>query len=59
MSTATSFAVAVAARDDRPNQALASLRAQLRTRFYRFLEELPERYEPVDQEVFKRVPVPI
>ena len=59
MSTATSFAVAVAARHDRANKALASLRAQLRTRFYRFLQELPERYVPVDPEIFKRIPVPI
>jgi hypothetical protein len=59
MSTATSFAVAVAARHERPNKALAFLLAQLRIRFYRFLQELPERYEPVDPEVFKRVAVPI
>jgi hypothetical protein len=35
------------------------LGAQLRGKFYRFLRELPERYEPVDPEVLKRVPVPI
>ena len=59
MSTARSFAVAVVARHDRPNTILADLGAQLRARFYRFLQELPERYEPVDPEVFKRIPVPI
>ena len=56
MSTAT---VAVAAGHDRPLKPLAGLRAQLRAKFYRFLHELPERYEPVDAEVLKRVPVPI
>jgi hypothetical protein len=59
MSTATSLAVAAVARHDRPSETLAGLRAQLRDRFYRFLEKLPERYEAVDPEVFKRVPVPI
>jgi len=59
MSTARSFAVAVVARHDRANNVLAGLGAQLRARFYRFLQELPERYEPVDPEVFKRIPVPI
>lgn len=59
MSTAPSFAVAVAARYDRALGPLAGLSARLRTKFYRFLHELPERYEPVDPEVFKRVPVPI
>jgi len=59
MSTARSFAVAVVARHDRANNVLAGLGAQLRARFYRFLQELPERYEPVDPEIFKRIPVPI
>jgi len=63
MSTATTFAVAVAvavaAPHARPHKSLAGLRALLRTKFYRFLQELPERYEPVDPEVLKRVPVPI
>jgi hypothetical protein len=59
MSTATAVAVAVAARYDGPLAPLASLRAQLRTKLYRFLHELPDHYEPVDPEVFKRVPVPI
>jgi hypothetical protein len=59
MSTATTFAVTVAAPLERPHRPLAGLRELLRTKFYRFLQELPERYEPVDPEVLKRVPVPI
>ena len=61
MSTATTFAVAVAvaAPHARPHKSLAGLRELLRTKFYRFLQELPERYEPVDPEVLKRVPVAI
>jgi hypothetical protein len=59
MSTPTTLAVAVAARHDGPLSSLAGLGAQLRGKFSRFLRELPERYEPVDPEVLKRVPVPI
>lgn len=59
MSTAPSFAVAVAARHEGALRPLAALSARLRTKFYRFLHELPERYEPVDPDVLKRVPVPI
>ena len=59
MSTATSFAVAAAAPHARSDKVLAGLWARLRTKFYRFLHELPDRYEPVDPEVLKRVPVPI
>jgi hypothetical protein len=29
------------------------------TRFYRFLSKLPERFDDVDPEVFKRVPAPV
>jgi len=56
MSTAT---VAVADGHDKLFKPLGGLRAQLRAKFYRFLHELPDRYEPVDPEVLKRVPVPI
>jgi hypothetical protein len=56
MSTAASSAVAVGNRHDKP---LADVRVRLRAKFYRFLRELPERYDPVDPEVLKRVPVPI
>jgi hypothetical protein len=55
MSTVTSLAVAVAVRQDRPFRPLAAVWGK----FYRFLNQLPERYEPVDPEVLKRVPVPI
>jgi len=57
MSTITSFAVAATA--DRPLKPLAGRRAHLARKFYRFLNQLPERYEPVDPEVLKRVPVPV
>jgi hypothetical protein len=33
--------------------------SQVSAGFYRFLEQMPEGYEDVDPEVFKRVPVPI
>jgi hypothetical protein len=59
MSTAASSAVAVGNRHDRPFKPLADVRVRLRAKFYRFLHELPERYDPVDPEVLKRVPVPI
>jgi hypothetical protein len=59
MSTPTTLAVAVAARHDGRLGLLDGLGAQLRSKFYRFLLQLPERYEPVDPEVLKRVPVPI
>lgn len=55
MSIATSLPVAVAVRQDRPLRPLAALWGK----FYRFLNQLPDRYEPVDPEVLKRVPVPI
>lgn len=33
--------------------------SQLRAGFHRFLEQLPEKYEDVDLDILKRVPVPI
>ena len=59
MSTPTTSVVAVRARQDRLLSPLAGLGAHLRRKFYRFLRELPDRYEPVDPEVLKRVPVPV
>jgi hypothetical protein len=59
MSTAASFAAVVATAHNGLLEALANLRLHLRARFYRFLHELPERYDAVDPEVLKRVPVPI
>jgi hypothetical protein len=59
MSTAIDFDVAVTAPHDSFLKPLTGLRARLRSKFYRFIHELPERYEPVDPEVLKRVPVPI
>ena len=59
MSTVASFAAAVGTAHNGLVEALANLRLRLRARFYRFLRELPERYDPVDPEVLKRVPVPI
>ena len=47
------------ASDWNPLGSLLGLWQQLSASFYRFLEELPERSEDVDPEVFKRVPVPI
>jgi hypothetical protein len=58
MSAAT-IAVAVPGRHAIKRRPLEGLHSRLLSRFYRFLEELPERYEDVDPEVFKRVPVPI
>ena len=59
MSTATAFAIGISAPLDGPVKRLGGLRVRLRSKFYRFLHELPEGYEPVDPEVLKRVPVPI
>jgi hypothetical protein len=39
--------------------AFAEIRSDLLARFYRFLNNLPERFDDVDPEVFKRVPVPV
>jgi len=59
MSTAASKAAVLASPHNGLLQALAGLYLRLRAKFYRFLRELPERYDPVDPEVLKRVPVPI
>jgi hypothetical protein len=59
MSTTASIAIG---RTERHSEAVAPLTGlwhQLRARFHRFLEELPEKYEDVDPEVLKRVRVPI
>jgi hypothetical protein len=58
MSAAT-IAIPAGERYERPHQPLSALLRSLRARFYRFLENLPERYPDVDPEVLKRVPVPI
>ena len=39
--------------------AFAERWSDVATRFYRFLNNLPERFDDVDPEVFKRVPVPV
>jgi hypothetical protein len=49
----------VAANRQNPLESMTGLWAQLSARLYRFLEQLPERYDDVDPEVFKRVPVPV
>jgi hypothetical protein len=43
----------------RTRDPLARLSSHLRAKFFRFLEQLPERHDDVDLEVFKRVPAPI
>jgi hypothetical protein len=57
MSSIVSAAVAASSRS--PLESMTDFWAGLSARFYRFLEELPERSEDVDPEVFKRVPVPV
>ena len=57
--SAAAIAVAVPGRHAIKRRSFDGLRSRLQSRFYRFLKELPERYEDVDPEVFKRVPVPI
>jgi len=47
------------ASDWNPLGSLLGLWQQLSASLYRFLEELPERCEDVDSEVFKRVTLPI
>ena len=39
--------------------AFAAYLSDIAARFYRFLNNLPERFDDVDPEVFKRVPVPV
>jgi hypothetical protein len=39
--------------------AFAAFWLDIAARFYRFLNNLPERFDDVDPEVFKRVPVPV
>jgi hypothetical protein len=50
---------AVAASSRSPLESMTDFWVGLSASFYRFLEELPERCEDVDPEVFKRVPVPV
>ena len=50
---------AVTASIQSPFESMTGLWARLLASFCRFLEELPERYEDVDPEVFKRVPAPV
>jgi len=57
-STAT-IAIAVTERQAGTVEPLTDLWSNVSARFLRFIEKLPERYEDVDPEVFKRVPVPI
>ena len=59
MSTTASIAIGRTERHTEAVAPLSGLWQQLRARFYRFLEELPEKYEDVDLEVLKRVRVPI
>jgi hypothetical protein len=58
MSAAT-ITIAVGERYARPSWPLTNVGSRLKARFFRFLEKLPEQYEDVDLEVFKRVPTPI
>jgi len=59
MGTTASTAIDRTERHTGTVELLTGLWHQLRARFYRFLEELPEKYQDVDPEVLKRVPVPI
>jgi hypothetical protein len=57
----SSVAIAAIAAPDSlsvPN-AFAEIWSDLLARFYRFLNNLPERFDDVDPEVFKRAPVPV
>jgi hypothetical protein len=58
MSAAT-ITIAVGERHARPHVPLANVGSRLKARLYRFLGKLPERFEDVDPEVFKRVPTPV
>ena len=59
MSTSANVAITVTEGQIGLIEPLRGLWSQLRTGFYRFLEQLPEKYEDVDLDIFKRVPVPI
>ena len=59
MSTAATIAISAGDRYASPLKPLAKFSLRLLERFSRFLRELPEGYEDVDPQVFKRVPVPI
>jgi hypothetical protein len=56
---AATIAVAVPGRHAIKRRPFEGLCSRLQSRFFRFLNELPERYEDVDPEVFKRVALPI
>ena len=58
MSTAT-IGIAASERQAATVRLLARLGSRLSEAFHGFLEQLPERRQDVDLEVFKRVPVPI
>jgi hypothetical protein len=59
MSTSASLAIGGSERHADRLGRLMELWSQVSARFYRLLEEMPEGYEDVDPEVFKRVPIPI
>jgi hypothetical protein len=59
MSTTASLAIAGSERHTGGLDPLTEFWSQVSARFYRFLEQMPDGYEDVDPEVFKRVPFPI
>ena len=59
MSTTASLAIAGSERHAGSLETLTDFWSQVSARFYRFLEQMPDAYEDVDPEVFKRVPVPV
>jgi hypothetical protein len=58
MSSVATAAIAVPVSPS-TRGAFAAFWLDIAARFYRFLNNLPERFDDVDPEVFKRVPVPV
>ena len=59
MRSAATIAIAVTERQAGTVEPLTDLWSDVSARFFRFIEKLPDGYEGVDPEVFKRVSVPI
>jgi hypothetical protein len=59
MSTSASLAIGSSERHTDRLEPLTEFWSQVSARLCQFLEEMPEGYEDVDPEVFKRVPTPI
>ena len=59
MSIIASIAIPQIEDANVPLGPLTELWPDVRTRFFRFLEKLPDAHDDIDLEVFRRVPVPI